>query len=40
MITCTFEDGGKGTLRHDVVHGIVEKDGKILFVKRANPAPF
>ncbi len=35
MITCTFEDGGKGTLRHVVVHGIVEKDGKILLVKRA-----
>lgn len=37
MITCTFEDGGKGTLRHVVVHGIVEKDGKLLLVKRAGP---
>lgn len=37
MITCTFEDGGKGTLRHVVVHGIIEKDGKLLLVKRAGP---
>jgi len=37
MITCTFEDGGKGLLRHIVVHGIVEKDGKLLLVKRAGP---
>lgn len=28
MITCTFEDGGKGTLRHVVVHGIIEDHGK------------
>lgn len=34
MITCTFEDGGKGRLRHVVVHAIVEKDGKILLGKR------
>ena len=33
MITCVFEDGGKGTLRHVVVHGIVEKDGKLLMVQ-------
>lgn len=35
MINCTFEDGGKGSLRHVVVHAIVEKDNKILLVKRA-----
>jgi ADP-ribose pyrophosphatase YjhB (NUDIX family) len=35
MITCTFEDGGKGLLRHVVAHGIVEKWGKLLLVKRA-----
>lgn len=34
MIICTFEDGGKGRLRHVVVHAIVEKDGKILLGKR------
>lgn len=35
MITCSFEDGGKALLRHVVVHGIVEKDGALLLVKRA-----
>jgi 8-oxo-dGTP diphosphatase len=35
MITCVFEDGGKGALRHVVVHAIVERDGKLLLVKRA-----
>jgi len=35
MITCQFEDGGKTSLRHVVVHGICEKDGEILLVKRA-----
>lgn len=35
MITCTFEDGGTGKLRHTVVDNIVVKDGKILLVKRA-----
>lgn len=35
MITCTFEDGGKGLLRHVVVDCIVRKDNKILLVKRA-----
>ncbi len=34
MITCTFEKGGPASLRHVVVHAIVEKDGKILLVKR------
>ena len=35
MITCTFEDGGKGKLRHVTVDGLVIKDDKILLVKRA-----
>lgn len=35
MITCIFENGNKASLRHVVVHAIVEKDGKILLVKRA-----
>ena len=35
MITCKFEDGGKGGLRHLVVHALAIKDGKILLVKRA-----
>jgi len=30
-----FEDGGKATLRHVVVHAIVEKDGCLLLGKRA-----
>lgn len=37
MITCTFEDGGKGALRHVVVHAIIEDNGKLLLVKRAGP---
>lgn len=37
MITCSFENGGQGKLRHVVVRGIVEKDGKLLLVKRAGP---
>lgn len=35
MITCKFEDGGDGELRHLVVHALAVKDGKILLVKRA-----
>lgn len=35
MISCTFEDGGKASLRHVVVHGIIEDEGKLLLVKRA-----
>lgn len=35
MITCNFEDGGKASLRHVVVHGVVEMDGKLLLEKRA-----
>ncbi len=34
MITCVFENGGKGKLRHVVVHAIVEMDGKLLLEKR------
>jgi ADP-ribose pyrophosphatase YjhB (NUDIX family) len=34
MITCTFEDGGKGLLRHVTVDIIVIKNKKILLVKR------
>lgn len=37
MITCRFENGRKGTLRHVVVHAIVEDNGKLLLVKRAGP---
>lgn len=35
MITCKFEDGGDGALRHLVVHCLVLKEDKILLVKRA-----
>ncbi len=35
MITCAFEDGGSARLRHVVVHMVVEKEGKLLLVKRA-----
>ena len=36
MITCTFENGKEASLRHRVVvHAIVEKDGKLLLVKRS-----
>ncbi|MES2971090.1 MAG: NUDIX hydrolase [Patescibacteria group bacterium] len=35
MITCVFEDGGKGKLRHVVADTIVLKDDKILMVKRS-----
>lgn len=34
MITCTFENGNKTSLRHVVVHAIVEMDAKLLLVKR------
>lgn len=36
MLTCTFEDGGKASLRHVVFHAIVEKNGCILLEKRAD----
>lgn len=35
MISCAFEDGGKGHLRHLVIDALLLKDGKILLVKRA-----
>lgn len=35
MITCTFENGGKASLRHVVVDVLVIHEGKILLVKRA-----
>jgi len=35
MITCTFENGGNASLRHVVVHAIVEKDDALLLVKRS-----
>lgn len=35
MITCTFEDGGQGKLRHVTTDCILEKDNKILLIKRA-----
>lgn len=34
MITCSFEDGGKTSLRHAVVDTLVLQDDKILLVKR------
>lgn len=35
MINCTFENGGRASLRHVVVHAVVEKDGALLLVRRA-----
>ena len=35
MITCIFEDGGKGNLRHTVTNAIILKENNILLVKRA-----
>jgi len=35
MIKCTFEDDGKGLLRHAVVDMLVIKDNQILLIKRA-----
>src|SRR5574341_1314124 len=35
MITCAFENGSPASLRHVVVHAVVEKDGALLFVQRA-----
>jgi len=34
MISCTFEKGNKASLRHVVVHAIIEMDGKLLLEKR------
>jgi ADP-ribose pyrophosphatase YjhB (NUDIX family) len=35
MLECTFEDGSLTSLRHVVVHALVEKDGALLLVRRA-----
>src|ERR1035437_6409276 len=35
MITCTFEDGGKGELRHVVVNALIIKNDKLLLTKRS-----
>ncbi len=35
MINCFFEDGKQTSLRHVVVEALIEKDNKLLFVKRA-----
>ena len=35
MITCIFESGSPASLRHVVVHAIVERDGALLLVRRA-----
>ena len=35
MIHCTFESGSRASLRHVVVHAIVERDGALLLVRRA-----
>lgn len=35
MITCKFENGNKGSLRHVTVDGLVVHGNKILLVKRA-----
>ena len=35
MITCTFENGHRASLRHVAVQAIVEKDESLLLVKRA-----
>jgi ADP-ribose pyrophosphatase YjhB (NUDIX family) len=35
MIHCTFERGSRASLRHVVVHAVVERDGALLLVKRA-----
>ena len=35
MINCRFENGRAAALRHVVVHAVVERDGALLLVKRA-----
>lgn len=35
MIICTFEDEGKGYLRHAIVDALIIKDNKILMAKRS-----
>ena len=36
MITCTFEDGGKGSHRHVDVDALIVDKGKVLLIKRAD----
>jgi 8-oxo-dGTP diphosphatase len=36
MITCIFESGSRATLRHVVVHAVVERDAALLLVRRAS----
>lgn len=41
MLTCTFENGGTTSLRHVVVHAIVEKDGESIgFYLKYGESPF
>jgi len=35
MITCTFEDGSKASLRHAIIDALVLKENRILLVKRS-----
>lgn len=35
MVICKFENGNEATLRHVVLHALVEKDGKLLLERRA-----
>jgi len=35
MIRCTFENGSPAMLRHVVLHAVVERDGALLLVRRA-----
>lgn len=35
MITCTFENGDQGSLRHVTVNAIVIRDGKVLMGRRS-----
>ena len=39
MIACVFDTGTRATLRHAVVHAVVERDGALLLVRRAAHLP-
>ena len=39
VITCAFEHGSRASLRHVVVHAIVERAGTLLLVRRAPHLP-
>lgn len=39
MIACVFDNGTGATLRHAVVHAVVERDGALLLVRRAAHLP-